>query len=115
MGYVVGDCSLGDDLRFVIPADYEHGDLIEKDGYLFNATSGTVYIYCDEYPEYSFRLPSFSGVEYRTSSSNYSYTDMPVSIDSAPVLRPALVEVLLFGILVVSSLLIICKGGAKRA
>lgn len=115
MGYVVGDCSLGNDLRFEIPADYEHGDLIEKDGYLFNATSGTVYIYCDEYPEYSFRLPSFSGVEYRTASSNYSYTDIPVRIDSAPVLRPALSEVLLFGILVVSALMIICKGGAKRA
>lgn len=114
MGYVVGDCSLGKDLRFEIPSDYEYGDLIEKDGYLFNSTSGTVYIYCDDYPEYSFRLPSFSGVEYRTASSNYSYTDLPVSIDSAPVLRPALSDVLIFGILIISALLIICKGGARR-
>lgn len=114
MGYVVGDCSLGNDLRFEIPADYEQGDLIEKDGYLFNATSGTVYIYCEEFPDYSFRLSSFSGVEYRTSSSNYSYSDLPLSIDSVPVLRPALSDVLLFGILVISALLIVCKGGAKR-
>lgn len=114
MGYVVGDCSLGNDLRFEIPADYEQGDLIEKDGYLFNATSGTVYIYCEEFPDYSFRLSSFSGVEYRTSSSNYSYSDLPLSIDSVPVLRPSLSDVLLFGILVISALIIVCKGGAKR-
>lgn len=114
MGYVVGDCSLGDDLRFEIPANYEHGDLIEKDGQLFNATSSTIYIYCDEYPEYSFRLSSFSGVEYRTSANNYNYTSMPITIDYGPVLRPALSDVLLFGTLVISALLIICKGGAKR-
>lgn len=115
MGFVQGDCSLGNDLRFEIPADIEQGDLIDKDGYLFNATSGTIYIYCDEYPEYSFRLSSFSGVEYRTNSNNYSYSDMPLKLDSAPVLRPALADVILFAALLISALLIICKGGAKRA
>lgn len=114
MGYVIGDCSLGNDLRFEIPANYEYGDLIDKDGFLFNATSSTIYIYCDDYPAYSFRLTSFSGVEYRTAASNYSYTDLPLKLDRSPVLRPALADVILFGTILISALLIICKGGAKR-
>lgn len=114
MGYVVGDCSLGQDLRFEVPSNYETGDLIDKDGYLFNCTSSTITIYCEEYPDYSFRLPGFSGLEYRTSANNYSYSELPLLLDSAPVLSPALTDVVLFATLVISALLIICKGGAKR-
>lgn len=113
MGYVIGDCSLGNDLRFDIPADVDQGDLIVKDGVLFNATSSTIYLYCDDYPSYSFRLTSFSGLEYRTD--NYSYTSVPLMVDGVPFVSPRLTDVILFCTLLVCALLIICKGGAKRA
>ena len=112
MGYVTGDCSLGQDLLFEIPSNYEIGSLINKDGYLFNATSGTITIYCDSYPDYDFRLSAWSGLTYR--KSNYSYTDLPLSIDSGPVLRPSASHLLLVFGLLISALIIICKGGAKR-
>lgn len=112
MGYVTGDCSLGDDLRFDIPSNYELGSLINKDGYLFNATSGTITVYCDDYPDYDFRLSAWSGLTYRTS--NYSYVDLPLSIDSGPILFPSAAQVVLIFGLLISALIIICKGGAKR-
>lgn len=112
MGYVTGDCSLGQDLLFEIPSNYELGSLVNKDGYLFNSTSGTITIYCDAYPDHDFRLPAWSGLTYR--QSNYSYVDLPLSIDSGPILFPSVSQVaLIFGLLI-SALIIICKGGAKR-
>lgn len=115
MGYVIGDCSLGDDLRFEIPTEYTSGDLIIKDGDLFNATSGTIYLYCDQFPDYQFRLSSFSGLEYRKStSSGYTFTELPFSVDTGPVLLPVLSDVILFATLLISALIVICKGGARR-
>lgn len=112
MGYVTGDCSLGEDLLFEIPSNYELGSLINKDGYLYNSTSGTITIYCDRYPDYDFRLSPMSGLTYR--QSNYSYVDLPLSIDSGPILFPSAAHaILIFGLLI-SALIIICKGGAKR-
>lgn len=112
MGYVTGDCSLGEDLIFEIPSDYELGSLINKNGYLFNSTSSTITIYCDDYPDYSFRLSPWSGLSYR--QDNYSYVNLPLSIDSGPILFPSASQIILiFGILI-CALIIICKGGAKR-
>lgn len=113
MGYFTGDCSLGSDLRFEVPSDIEMGDLIVKDGYIFNNTSGSITVYCDSFPDYSFRVAAMSGLEYRTS--NYSYTSLPLTIDDGPFLVPALYQVLIFGIVLISALMIICRGGAKRA
>lgn len=112
MGYVVGDCSLGEDLRFEIPSNYEQGSLIVKDGKLFNSTSGNITIYCDDYPDYSFRLSAMSGLSYRTD--NYSYVDLPLTVDTGPVLSLAASQVFLIMGLIISALIIICKGGAKR-
>lgn len=114
MGYVIGDCSLGQDLRFEIPSNYEQGSLIVKDGQLFNSTSGTITIYCESYPDYSFRLSPWDGLQYRTSSSNYSYTDLPLTVDTGPVLSLAPAQVMLLGAILLSALMIICRGGAKR-
>ena len=113
MGYFVGDCSLGQDLRFEVPSDIETGDLIVKDGYIFNSTSSSITVYCDSFPDYSFRVASMSGLEYR--SSNYSFTSLPLMVDQGPFLVPALYQVLIVGILLISALLIICRGGARRA
>lgn len=113
MNHVIGDCSLGEDLRFDIPSNVENGDIIVKDGYLFNATSSTITVYCDSFPQYSFRLPAMSGLEYR--SDNYTYTSIPLSVDSGPYLSLNIANVCLFGALLISALLIICRGGAKRA
>lgn len=112
MGYVVGDCSLGQDLRFEIPSNYELGDLIDQDGYLFNTTSGAITIYCKQYPDYSFRLPAMSGLQYRTD--NYSYVDLPLTVDDGPYLAMPLMSAILAGTLLISALLVICKGGVKR-
>lgn len=112
MGYVTGDCSLGEDLLFQIPSNYELGSLTNKDGYLFNSTSGTITIYCDDFPDYDFRLSPMSGLSYR--QSNYSYADLPLSIDSGPILFPSASQVILIFGLLISALIVICKGGAKR-
>lgn len=115
MGYVVGDCSLGYDLRFEIPSNYEQGSLIVKDGVLFNSTSSAITIYCEDYPDYTFRLSAWSGLEYRAgSSSSYSYVDLPLTVDTGPVLSLAAADVLLFAAVLISALIIICRGGAKR-
>lgn len=115
MGYVIGDCSLGQDLRFEIPSNYEQGSLILKDGYLFNSTSSTITIYCDRFPDYSFRLNAMSGLEYRQASgTGYSYTSLPLSVDIGPVLSLRSSSVILFAAVLISALIIICRGGAKR-
>lgn len=115
MGYVVGDCSLGQDLRFEIPSNYEEGSLIIRDGVLFNSTSGAITVYCESFPDYTFRLPAWSGLEYRTSSTGgYSYVDLPLSVDTGPVLSLRSSSVILFAAILISALLIICRGGAKR-
>lgn len=115
MGYVVGDCTLGYDLRFEIPSNYEQGSLVVRDGLLFNTTSSAITVYCEEYPDYSFRLPAWDGLEYRTSStSGYSYVDLPLTVNTGPVLSLRSANVLLFAAVLISALIIICKGGAKR-
>lgn len=115
MGYVIGDCSLGQDLRFEIPSNYEEGSLIIKDGYLFNSTSSQITVYCERFPDYSFRIPAWDGLEYRTSSSGgYSYVDLPLSVDTGPVLALRSSSMILFAAILISALLIICRGGAKR-
>lgn len=115
MGYVVGDCSLGQDLRFEIPSNYEQGSLIIKDGVLFNSTSSAITIYCERFPDYSFRLNAWSGLEYRSNSTvGYSYVDLPLSVDTGPVLSLRSSSVILFAAILISALIIICRGGAKR-
>ena len=115
MGYVVGDCSLGQDLRFEIPSNYEQGSLIIRDGQLFNSTSAAITIYCEQFPDYSFRLPAWDGLEYRSSSAaGYSYVDLPLTVDTGPVLSLRSSSVILFAAILISALLIICRGGAKR-
>ena len=116
MGYVIGDCSLGEDLRFEIPSNYEQGALIAKDGFLFNTTSSAITIYCESYPDYNFRLNAWDGLQYRTNTSGtYSYVDLPLSIDTGPVLSLNMSHVSLFSAILIAALLIICRGGAKRA
>lgn len=115
MGYVIGDCTLGYDLRFEIPSNYEQGSLVIRDGLLFNTTSSAITVYCEEYPDYSFRLPAWDGLEYRTSSTGgYSYVDLPLTVNTGPVLSLRSANVLLFAAVLISALIIICKGGAKR-
>ena len=115
MGYVIGDCSLGQDLRFEIPSNYEQGSLVIKDGNLFNSTSSTITIYCEQFPDYSFRLNAWSGLEYRQSSgAGYTYVDLPLSVDTGPVLSLRSSSVILFAAILISALIIICRGGAKR-
>lgn len=113
MNNVTGDCFLGEDLTFVIPNNIEYGDLIVQDGELFNATSSSITVYCDQFPDYSFRVPAFSGLEYR--ADNYTWSSLPLYVDGGPSLSLSVSNVVLIGVLIISALIIICRGGAKRA
>lgn len=77
--YITGDSALGNGLTFYVPADYAAGSLTyDEDGYLFNVTSSSIYLYCPDYPDYTIYASRFSGFQYRpsTSSGSYSYTDL---------------------------------------
>lgn len=63
------DCALGDDITFYVPASYAQGCLTyNESGYLFNISSSTIYLYCPDYPDYTFSASRFAIFQYRTSS-----------------------------------------------
>lgn len=70
--YFVCDCALGNSVRFWIPADFAVGSIALNNGVLVNMTNSTIYLYCEQYPSYTFMASRFSGFQYRaTSGSNY--------------------------------------------
>lgn len=76
--YITGDCALGNGLTFYIPASFVSGSLTyDENGYLFNLTSSSIYLYCPDYPDYTIYAPRFSVFQYRTDSSyGSSYVDL---------------------------------------
>lgn len=76
--YITGDCALGDGLTFYIPSDYAAGCLTyDEDGYLFNLTSSSIYLYCPDYPDYTIYASRFFGFQYRTDTGyGSSYVDL---------------------------------------
>lgn len=112
--YVTGDSSLGVDVKFLVPSDVPHGALIVRNGKLFNTTSETIYLYSEAYPTYSFRLPPMSGLEYRRDT--YSYSALPLSVEQNDLsLHPSIFSTILCIGLLVISVIIICRGGSRRA
>lgn len=68
--YVTGDCALGNDMTFYVPADYAAGSLTyDSSGNLFNLTASSIYLYSPDYPDYTIYAPRFSVFQYRTDSS----------------------------------------------
>lgn len=76
--YITGDSALGNGLTFYIPASFVSGSLTyDENGYLFNLTSSSIYLYCPDYPDYIIYAPRFSVFQYRTDSSyGSSYVDL---------------------------------------
>ena len=73
--YITGDCALGKGLTFYVPSTYASGSFTyDENGNLFNLTSSTVYLYCTDYPDYTFSASRFSTFQYRTDSGYGSNT-----------------------------------------
>lgn len=51
-----------------LPEGLDNTVLQLRDGYLYNVSGSTVYLYCDQFPTYTFSAARFSPVSYRTGS-----------------------------------------------
>lgn len=92
-------CNLGD-IRLYLPYGVELPSIQLRDSLLYNTTNSTIYLYCPEYPDYTFSASRFQNVTYRTSGSNYSTVDLTgVSItDSSGTVMEILPYVQLFAL-----------------
>lgn len=117
--YMLADCDLGYGLTFYVPADCAVDCLTYDDsGYLFNLSNDPVYLYCADYPFYTFYAPRMSVFMYRNSSvagvgyeslnlTNVTETNIQI-MDTHP---PAAVDV--SRILVMIASILILGVGAK--
>lgn len=67
--------SLGD-IRLYLPAEFDKDTLQLRDGELFNVSNSTVYLFCPDYPEYTFSASRWNTVTYRTSGAQYQTADL---------------------------------------
>lgn len=82
LAYIDVSCNLGD-LRFYFPYGVDLSAVTVSDSRLYNLTSGTLYLYCPDYPDYTFYAARFGSLQYRTSN-NSSYTELTgVSLSSS--------------------------------
>lgn len=90
--YITGDSALGNDLTFYIPANYVTGSLTyDENGYLFNLTSSSIYLYCPAYPDYTIYASRFSGFQYRTDS-NYGSTYQDLNLTNITAANVEILE-----------------------
>lgn len=69
LAYLDVSCNLGD-IRFYLPYGVELGVMQIRDGMLYNVSNSTVYLYCPDYPGYTFSASRFSPVMYRVDGYN---------------------------------------------
>ena len=74
LAYYDISCSLGD-IRLYLPYDVDRDALQLQDGKLVNLSNSTLYLYCPEYPSYTFSASRFQSVVYRVDSS-YTSVDL---------------------------------------
>lgn len=112
--YITGDSALGSDMTFYVPADYAAGSLTyDSSGNLFNLTSGSIYLYSPDHPDYTIYAPRFSAFQYRTDSSygssyvalslkNISDTNVEI-FDEDPTLLPHydVVSIMILAVLII--------------
>ena len=113
------DCSLGNDLEFVVPAGIAEGSLeITESGDVINMSNSTIYLYCPSYPHYTFSLSRFSGVTYRTGTSYDGTRDLVLSdVSHSPIFSPvsdAVPELFFLGICALCCLIMAFFGSGKR-
>lgn len=90
--YITGDSALGDGLTFYIPASFVSGSLTyDENGYLFNLTSSSIYLYCPDYPDYTIYASRFSGFQYRTDS-NYGTTYQDLNLTNVTAANVEILE-----------------------
>lgn len=75
LAYMDITCSLGS-IRLYLPYGVELPSVQLRDGMLYNTTNSTIYLYCREYPDYTFSASRFQNVTYRTTGSSYSTYDL---------------------------------------
>lgn len=69
--YIVVDSSLGE-IRLYFPDGVSPSSFVVSKGALINMSNSTIYLYCPEYPDYTFSAARFSPLSYR--ADNYSST-----------------------------------------
>lgn len=69
--------SLGE-IILLLPDGLDNSVLQYRDGYLYNVSGSTIYLYCEEYPNYTFSASRFSPVSYRVSNG-YDTVQLSVS------------------------------------
>lgn len=85
LAYLDVTCNLGS-IRLYLPYGVDLAGVQLRDGLLFNTTNSTIYLYCPDYPDYSFSASRFQNVTYRTSGNNYNTVDLTgVSIEKTSV------------------------------
>lgn len=90
--YFTADSALGDGLTFYIPTDYASGSLTyDENGYLFNLTASSIYLYCPDYPDYTIYASRFSGFQYRTDS-NYGSTYIDLKLTNVTAANVEIME-----------------------
>lgn len=76
--YFVCDCALGYDLMFYVPNEWAHDALtFDGSGEVVNLSTSTCYLYCPDYPDYTFSASRFGTFSYR--ASNYNTTDLEIT------------------------------------
>lgn len=85
LAYLDINCTLGS-IRLYLPYGVDLAGVQLRDGMLYNTTNSTIYLYCPDYPDYSFSASRFQNVTYRTSGSAYNSYDLSgVSIERSSV------------------------------
>lgn len=67
--------SLGD-IRLYLPQDFDPDTLQLRDGKLFNTSNSTVYLFCPDFPEYTFSASRWGNLSYRTTGTNYQTVEL---------------------------------------
>lgn len=106
LAYLDISCNLGN-LRLYLPYGTDLSAVTVSDSRIYNLTSGTLYLYCPDYPDYTFYASRFSTLQYRTGSGS-SYNDITgVTLSSSGESFGAVLEyVYLFVFLVIAFCLI---------
>lgn len=79
--YFVANSAFGNHLVFYFDANYATNSiLVDSEGYLWNNTQDSIYLYCPDYPTYTVYAPRFSPFQYRTNySGSYAYANLSLT------------------------------------
>lgn len=73
------------EITLYLPNGSSRDDLQLADGYLYNTTGSTLYLYCPQYPDYTFSASRFDTVYYRVNATGYSSVELAVTAVNSSV------------------------------